>query len=257
MIKTMLLTTLALTTVVSVKGLYAQQPSPEQLDAFEIATSFKSTAVEPDLKAILLFEACGATPQALAHDLLTSIDQTTLSSKTTRKGAVVGENIVQQPDWILTATVAADQVEPLTVDLQSLYEGEDCAATALVGDYISSWNREPSWTDPQGLWAADLQYLKEGLFETYRDYLVDIQPLYDQYGFENVARIINIEPIDLARPIENLETPDIAIMTYIANFQVAFGEYREDSRFPALRERRASALRQYINFTGTLEPQNG
>ncbi len=235
---------------------YAQQSANEQIGNFETATSFNSVEVEPDLKAILLFEACGEIPQALASEGLQNLDQTTLISRTTRKGAVIGENTVQQPNWTLTATATIDQVAMLTADLEALYASQDCAATALIGDYIRSWNREPSRTDPQGLWAADLQYLSEGMFETYRDYLIDIQPLYDQYKFENVARIINIEKIDLARPIDNLEIPDIATTTYIANFQVAFEEYREDPRFPGLRDRRAAALQQYINFTGSLEPKD-
>ncbi len=122
-----------------------------------------------------------------------------------------------------------------------------------MGDYIEGSNNEPSLTDPQGLWAADLKYLKEEMFTTFRDYLVETQPLYDRYGFEGVARIINLERVDLAAPIANLDVPDIATMTYIANFRTAFEDYRQDSRYPPLREKRASTLNKYINFTAMLE----
>lgn len=222
---------------------------------FSTATSFDKVQTESGIKGIVLFEACGETSRAIAGEILKNIDRTTLISKTAQKGAVVGENTTQKPDWTLTATVNANEVDTLTDNLKALYEGKDCSATALVGNYIKSWNREPSWTDPQGLWAADVKYLKDGMFETFRDFLVDIQPLYDRYRFESVARIINIEKVDLAAPIENLDVPDIATMTYIADSKAAFEAYRKDSRYQPLREKRASTLNKYINFTGTLEPK--
>lgn len=225
-----------------------------QTKNFEQATSFNTVTTEKGIKGIVLFEACGETPQAIASDIFKRVDRTTLISKTAGKGAVVGENTTQKPDWTLTATVNADEVNTLTDNLKALYRDKDCSATVLIGDYIKTWNREPSRTDPQGLWAGDLKYLKEGEFKNFRDFLVEIQPLYDRYGFENVARIINIEKVDLAAPIENLDVPDIATMTYIADFRAAFEAYRNDPRYQPLRDKRATTLDKYINFIGTLEP---
>lgn len=221
---------------------------------FTQATSFDMVQTEAGVKGIVLFEACG-TDTAIASNILQNLDPTALVSQTENKGAVVGENNVQQPDWILTATVDVDEIETVTNTLKTQYQNRDCSATMLVGDYIAGSNLEPSLTDPQGLWAADLKYLKEGMFPTFRDYLVEIQPLYDDYGFEGVARIINLEKVDLAEPITNLDIPDIATMTYIANFRTAFPAYRQDDRFPPLRDKRATTLNKYVNFTGMLEPK--
>lgn len=222
---------------------------------FDQATSFDTVATEADVKGIVLFEACGETPQPIAREVLQPIDSTTLVSRTTQKAGVIGENTTQLPNWTLTATINADALDTLTENLKAIYAGKNCAATALIGDYIKGWNLEPSRKDAQGLWAADVKYLKSGEFETFRDVLVGLQPLYDKYGFETVARIINIEKVDLANPIENLEVPDIATMTYIANFKKAFVAYRADPRYSPLAEKRTGAVDKYVNFTGILEPK--